>query len=118
MQARQGNPVLFAAKVLWVFSLFPAILAAVVFASDPAAFARSGRPLVLVWPVLVVALGYGVYKRSRAAVYAALAFFGLGCVAAAIGALLTHRFALIVWIGILAYPIRALWYARGALARG
>ncbi len=109
------DPVAYAAKFLWVWSMLPGIFVAIVFASSPRRFFEGSRPLVLVLPLLVIGLGFGVHGRSRAAVWAGLALFALIGAGALVGAAVAREPRLVIWVGIVALPVMKLLDAHRAL---
>ncbi|MBS2017542.1 MAG: hypothetical protein JST00_31965 [Deltaproteobacteria bacterium] len=117
-----ADPVAHAARFIAIFAAIPAILGLVIAAlpmvgTDTPMAVKLGGPITVV--VVLLAVAFGVHRRSIVAVYTGIAVFAFLLVGMVVGSLAGGKAspATILWALILVWPIRKLWSARSALER-
>ena len=120
--APDSDPVAHAAKFIAIFAAIPAILGGVIAAMPTMSGPRPPLATLLAGPVVTVvvmlAVAYGVHRRSIAAAWAGIVVFSLLMIGMVVGSIAGGKAgpATLLWVLMLAWPIKKLWSAKNALA--
>jgi len=111
------DPVVHAARFLWVFAILPAIFTGIGLAT--ASMTGGTRPehlLGLVWAAVIAGIGFGVHRRSQLAAKIGIGLFAVACLAGIAAGILRGKPAAGLFITVLCvWPVLKLKAALEAM---